>query len=105
MERLVADLVGNAVRHNRQDGAGSWIRLWTGLDGGRRPVLRIADSDGLGLGLSVVAAVAMAHGGSVAARPRGGWAEREGHASAALTPYEDPREGPNEVSAWGDRPR
>ncbi|MGW1505296.1 hypothetical protein ACWCQW_43695 [Streptomyces mirabilis] len=43
------------------------IRLWTGLDGGR-PVLRIANIDGLGL--SIVAAVAMTHGGSVAAWPR-----------------------------------
>ncbi|KUN45507.1 hypothetical protein AQJ27_21480 [Streptomyces olivochromogenes] len=57
MERLVANLVDNAVRHNHQEGARSWIRLWTGLDGGR-PVLRIADSGrGLGLGLSIVVAV------------------------------------------------
>ncbi|WP_143669677.1 hypothetical protein [Streptomyces sp. Ag82_O1-15] len=54
---------------NRQDGAGSWIRLWTGLDGGR-PVPRIAGSDGPGLGLSVVAAVAMAHGGPRRLRTR-----------------------------------
>ncbi|MFD9508030.1 ATP-binding protein [Streptomyces mirabilis] len=39
----MANLVDNAVRHNHQDGAGSWIRLSTGLDGGR-PVLRIANS-------------------------------------------------------------
>ncbi|MFF4134662.1 ATP-binding protein [Streptomyces mirabilis] len=43
MGRLVANLVDNAVRHNHRDGAGSWIRLRNGLDGGR-PVLRTASS-------------------------------------------------------------
>ncbi|MFC9844549.1 sensor histidine kinase [Streptomyces sp. NPDC127595] len=106
IERLVVNLADNAVRHNHPDGEESWVRVWTGLDGGR-PVLRIANSgpvippgqmsglfqpfrrlgaervgkrDGLGLGLSIVAAVVAAHGGTVEAwsRPEGGLSVRVG---------------------------
>ncbi|MGW0820951.1 sensor histidine kinase [Streptomyces sp. NPDC002845] len=98
IERLVVNLVDNAVRHNHPDGEESWVRLWTGLDDGAQPVLRIANSgpviradevpglfqpfrrlapgrrtrsrDGLGLGLSIVSAVATAHDATVAAWPR-----------------------------------
>ncbi|WP_327353117.1 sensor histidine kinase [Streptomyces sp. NBC_01304] len=96
IERLVVNLRDNAVRHNSPDPSGSWISLWTGMEAGR-PTLRIANSgpmipadqvdglfapfrrlgpdrvrtrDGLGLGLSIVAAVAAAHGGAVRASPR-----------------------------------
>ncbi|MFD4524206.1 sensor histidine kinase [Streptomyces sp. NPDC058470] len=106
IERLVVNLADNAVRHNHPEGEESWVRVWTGLDGGR-PVLRIANSgpvippgqmsglfqpfrrlgaerlgrrDGLGLGLSIVAAVVAAHGGTVEAwsRPEGGLSVRVG---------------------------
>ncbi|MCX5561141.1 cell wall metabolism sensor histidine kinase WalK [Streptomyces sp. NBC_00038] len=114
IERLVVNLADNAVRHNHPEGEESWIRLWTGMDGGR-PVLRIANSgpvippdqvawlfqpfrrlgaervrkcDGLGLGLSIVEAVATAHGGTVEVwpRPEGGLSVKVGF--------------PPAVSAW-----
>ncbi|WP_344842596.1 ATP-binding protein [Nonomuraea dietziae] len=83
VERLVANLVDNAGRHNVP---GGWIRVWTGLHDGRptvrvtnsgpvvpparvdslfQPFLRMeatrtSDDGGLGLGLSIVAAIATA---------------------------------------------
>jgi signal transduction histidine kinase len=97
LERLVANLVENAVRHNV---AGGWLEVDTGLAGGRA-VARVANggravppdqvaglfepfrrlggdrtgSDrGAGLGLSIVRSVAAAHGGGASARalPGGG---------------------------------
>ncbi|MFH9075771.1 sensor histidine kinase [Streptomyces alboflavus] len=91
LESLVTNLVGNAVRHNVP---GGWARVCTGVRGGR-PVLRVTNSgpviphervealfqpfqrfetragspDGHGLGMSIVAAVAEAHGAPVTARP------------------------------------
>ena len=91
LERLVANLVENAVRHNL---AGGWLEVDTGLAGGRA-VARVANggpaippeqvaglfepfrrlggdrtgSDrGAGLGLSIVRSVAAAHGGRARAR-------------------------------------
>jgi len=101
VERLVVNLTDNAVRHNLPAGEGSWVSVWTGLDARGRPGLRIENSgpviaadqaaglfqpfrrlgvervgkrDGLGLGMSIVAAVVAAHGGRVRARtrPQGG---------------------------------
>jgi signal transduction histidine kinase len=94
LERLVGNLVENAIVHNR--GEERWIRIATlELDG--VPVLRIAnggepvapagvdqlfepfrrgvgerlgsDAGGLGLGLSIVRAVAIAHAATIEARP------------------------------------
>jgi signal transduction histidine kinase len=91
--RLVANVLDNAVRHNVP---GGWLAVRTGLRDGRAfllvensgPVVERADvpglfepfrrageprvrrPDGLGLGLSIVAAVAAAHGAQLLAGPR-----------------------------------
>jgi signal transduction histidine kinase len=92
LSRAVANLVENAVRHNRDhgevtvasgvDGAHAWVevrntgrvlspaeveRLFEPFHRGERTRL---DGDGVGLGLSIVEAVAAAHGGTVTARGR-----------------------------------
>ncbi|MGW4410309.1 sensor histidine kinase [Nonomuraea sp. NPDC004702] len=95
--RMVHNLVDNAIVHN-QDGGwirveaaadGQWARLVVESGGDRldpgqvarlaRPFQRLGadrtgSADGSGLGLSIVAAVAQAHGGGLdlAARPEGG---------------------------------
>lgn len=95
VERLVANLLDNALRYNQDD---AWVGVTTGVESGR-PHLRITNagpvippeevarllepfqrlksgrrstSDGLGLGLSIVAAVVDAHGGWLDVRPRPG---------------------------------
>jgi signal transduction histidine kinase len=97
LERLVHNLVENGVRYNVPQGG--WVRVGsgTGPDGTVRvtvtntgPVVpryevptlfepfrrlgtdRLAGSPGAGLGLSIVRAVARAHGGEVRAEPRDG---------------------------------
>jgi signal transduction histidine kinase len=100
-ERLVANLVDNAVRHNVP---GGWIEVVTGLRQGRallsvantgpvippekvdllfQPFGRLEDRvgrDGLGLGLSIVTAIAAAHEADLRARPLpGGGLEVEVH--------------------------
>ena len=97
VERLVANLVDNAIRHNLPEGS---VQVSTGAGaGGARIAVtntgavippgeverllqpfprlagdRIADRDGVGLGLSIADAIARAHGGTltVQARPEGG---------------------------------
>ena len=95
LERLVGNLVENAVRHNVD---GGWVAVSTGTDPGpwlsvrnTGPALPAGEVDelfqpfrrggtartasrGAGLGLSIVRAVAAAHGGAVSAtaRPDGG---------------------------------
>jgi signal transduction histidine kinase len=97
LRRLVSNLVDNAVRYNSPGGQVT-VSSWSTPQGGARlrvvntgrtvpddkvqslfePFQRLdgraADHDGLGLGLSIVAATAEAHGGRLhaAARPRGG---------------------------------
>jgi signal transduction histidine kinase len=94
VERLVSNLVDNGAKYNHAHG---WVRAWTGLRHGR-PVIEIENSGpvvaedqvteltepfrrlnghepasgvrGLGLGLSIVAAIAEAHDASFAAVPR-----------------------------------
>jgi signal transduction histidine kinase len=93
-ERLIANLVDNAMRHNV---AGGGIEIATGTRAGRTilsvansgPVVPAADlerlfepfqrraserhgDDGLGLGLSIVHAIAEAHGADLAVRPQPG---------------------------------
>jgi signal transduction histidine kinase len=99
IDRLAANLVENAVRHNQSEG---WLSVHTGLDG-RHVVLMVTNTGavldparvpelfepfqrangraasgerGLGLGLSIVRAVAEAHHAQVSAtaRPDGGLA-------------------------------
>jgi signal transduction histidine kinase len=98
LERMIGNLVDNAVRHNEPDG---WLRLRTGTvtgtgaayleiaNGGpvvppdelpglfepfRRLKARTGAEDGVGLGLSIIRSVATAHQATVAARsqPTGG---------------------------------
>lgn len=96
VERLVDNLVDNAIRHNDDEG---WAAVWTGTRNGRptievanggdmippdlvdslfqpfqRLAVRTTGRDGHGLGLSIVAAIADAHDASVtaAANPYGG---------------------------------
>jgi signal transduction histidine kinase len=96
LERLVANLLDNAIRHNVHGGNVS-LRVAPAPDG--RATLSIANTgatvppgelerllqpfqrmaadrtgprDGLGLGLSIVAAIASAHGATLDVRPRAG---------------------------------
>ncbi|MFK3981804.1 sensor histidine kinase [Micromonospora sp. NPDC050397] len=96
LERLTSNLVENALRHNLP--SGGWVSVRTGLVAGRPtlvvgntgPVVpgyeietifqpfrrlrgeRLGGGRGFGLGLSIVRAVARAHGGAVDAQPRPG---------------------------------
>src|SRR5579859_2752378 len=92
VERLITNLIDNAVRHNVPDG---WVQVATGIRGGMafidvanggplippelvpalfEPFRRLGDRagspDGMGLGLSIVRSVALAHRGHATARPR-----------------------------------
>ncbi len=96
LERMISNLVDNAVRHNQP---GGWIRLRTGtsdttvyleiansgpfipddavpslFEPFRRMEARTGVRDGVGLGLSIAQSVATAHRGTVTARsqPAGG---------------------------------
>ena len=95
VERMVINLVDNAIQYNEPHG---WVQAWTGTSDGH-PTLRISnpgpaippdrvgdllepfrrlDSErtghprGLGLGLSIVGAIATAHGAELVAAPRRG---------------------------------
>lgn len=93
IERLVANLLDNAVRYNTP--GGGWVRVNTASDTDRvwlsvansgpvvpagqvdelfEPFRRLTErvGDGAGLGLSIVRSVATAHGGDISARPRSG---------------------------------
>jgi signal transduction histidine kinase len=92
VERLIANLVDNATRHNVTNG---WVTVWTGIHAGR-PTLRVRNTgpvilpaqvdtlvqpfqrldatrtsgqDGFGIGLSIVAAIATAHDAELHAQP------------------------------------
>jgi signal transduction histidine kinase len=110
VERLVANLVDNAVHYNITGGR---VELSTGMRAGRAVLTvantgppvpqtkierlfqpferlengRTANSNGNGLGLSIVQAIATAHGATVTARPRpGGGLHVETSFEAAPTP-------------------
>jgi signal transduction histidine kinase len=95
LERLVHNLVDNAIRYNLPDRG--WVTITTGVDGATThltvenpgpaiPADEIPDlfepfhrrartggtpeTDGAGLGLSIVRAIATAHGGNASAAPR-----------------------------------
>jgi len=120
-ERLAGNLIDNAVRHNVP---GGWIEVVTGMRAGRA-VLSVSNSgpvippekvdllfqpfgrleasrvsrDGLGLGLSIVTAIAAAHDADLRARPLpGGGLEVEVHfpprsAGGSAEPAPQPRHG------------
>jgi signal transduction histidine kinase len=93
IERLVGNLIDNALRYNLE--RRGWVTIWTGSSEGR-PVLRVSnsgpavpehemglltqafhrvngdrtDTRGAGLGLSIVAAIAAAHGAELRTTPR-----------------------------------
>ncbi len=94
LERMIANLVENAVRHNNP---GGWIRIRTIQHADRaifeitntgasipaeqipslfeplvRAEQRLNHSDGVGLGLSIASAIARAHNATITARPRPG---------------------------------
>jgi signal transduction histidine kinase len=123
-ERLAANLVDNAVRHNVP---GGWVEVVTGIRAGRgilsvantgpvippqkvdllfQPFGRLEDRvgrDGLGLGLSIVTAIAAAHEADLRARPLpGGGLEVEVHFPRVL-PGEPP--APQQPDERASRPR
>jgi signal transduction histidine kinase len=94
LERMIANLVENAVRHND---AGGWIGIRTiqqadtalfeiantgpSIPADQIPTLfepfarakqRLNSADGVGLGLSIASAIARAHNATIIARPRAG---------------------------------
>jgi signal transduction histidine kinase len=94
LERMIANLVENAVRHNNP---GGWIgirtiqqadsavfeitntgptvpaeQIPTLFEPFARATQRLNSSDGVGLGLSIASAIARAHNATIAARPRPG---------------------------------
>jgi signal transduction histidine kinase len=95
LSRLVENVIGNAVCHNAD---GGWIRITTQADGGRASLVvenggrvleqrqvaelaqpfrrlgadRTGSDKGSGLGLSIVAAIAEAHGGTLDLQARDG---------------------------------
>jgi len=94
LERLIANLVENAVRHNHPDG---WIGIRTtrigesavfeiansgdDIEADQIPILfepfgrakeRVDHTGGVGLGLSIAGAIARAHDATITARPRAG---------------------------------
>ncbi len=123
-ERLAANLVENAIRHNV---AGGWVEVTTGVRSGRgflsvantgpviapeqveqlfQPFGRLEatrlGSDGLGLGLSIVTAIAAAHDADLRARPRpGGGLEVEVHFPHVPADTEQPLAEPVAVGEPG----
>jgi len=111
LSRLVENVIGNAVCHNAE---GGWIRITTQTDGNRASLVvenggevleqrqvdelaqpfrrlgadRTGSDNGSGLGLSIVAAIAEAHGGTLdlQARDGGGLRVRVELPSAASLP-------------------